>query len=115
MGRTNPTYRDLLSRIEDRWQDFRRTLRRRDQPHFDRLFEHASAHADAAGVLNHEDRLAPLSLSIDLEQERSIREMDARIDDLQTRVDDLQTRVDPEPGSDDPEPGSADPHDGPDD
>jgi hypothetical protein len=30
MGRTNPTYRDALWAIEERWADFRRALRRRD-------------------------------------------------------------------------------------
>jgi hypothetical protein len=32
MGRTNPTYRDALRAIEERWAEFRRALRRRDQP-----------------------------------------------------------------------------------
>ncbi len=30
MGRTNPTYRDLLGGIGTEWSDYRRTLRRRD-------------------------------------------------------------------------------------
>ena len=49
MGRTNPTYQDALRAIEERWMEFRRALRRRDQPRFDRLFEYAREHADRAG------------------------------------------------------------------
>lgn len=53
MGRTNPTYRDVLTGIEERWRDFRRALRRRDQVRFDDLFTYARTHADASGLLNH--------------------------------------------------------------
>lgn len=96
MGRTNPTFRDILSSVEDRWQEFRRTLRHRDKPRFDRIFEYARNHADAAGHLNHENRLAPIFVSIDLEQER-------RIDELEERVAELEADTD------------SDEHDGPDD
>ncbi len=83
MGRTNPTYRDTLRAIKDRWGQYRRTLRRRDQPRFDQLFVYARNHADAAGTLNHEDRFAPLLVSIAIEQERRIDELEARITELE--------------------------------
>lgn len=81
MGRTNPTYRDLLTGIEGRWQPYRRALRRRDQPHYDRLFEHARAHADAAGYLNHDEPFHPLLVSILLEQERRIHGLEQQFED----------------------------------
>lgn len=80
MGRTNPTYRDLLHGIEERWQPYRRALRRHDQLHFDRLFEHARAHADAAGYLNHDEPFYPLLVGIVLEQERRISELEAQLE-----------------------------------
>lgn len=86
VGRTNPTFRDVLSRIESEWGDFRRVLRKRHQPVFDRLFTYAREHADAASQLNHPDRLAPILVSIDLEQEDRIDELEARIDELETMV-----------------------------
>jgi uncharacterized protein YceH (UPF0502 family) len=89
MGRTNPTYRDMLRAIEDRWGPYRRTLRRRDQPRFDQLFVYARNHADAAGVLNHDDRFAPLLVSVAIEQER-------RIDELETRVAELESSTSPD-------------------
>jgi hypothetical protein len=86
MGRTNPTYRDALRAIEERWSDFRRALRQRDQPRFDRLFEYAREHADASGLLNHQNPLLPALLSIDLEQE-------ARLDNHEERLNKLESAV----------------------
>jgi len=86
MGRTNPTYRDALRAIEERWAEFRRALRRRDQPRFDRLFEYAREHADASGLLNHQNPLLPALLSIDLEQE-------GRLDDHEERLAELEQRL----------------------
>ena len=83
MGRTNPTYRDALRAIEERWAEFRRALRRRDQPRFDRLFEYAREHADASGLLNHQNPLLSALVSIDLEQE-------SRLDDHEHRLEDIE-------------------------
>jgi uncharacterized membrane protein YccC len=94
MGRTNPTYRDLLRAIEDRWQPYRRTLRRADQPRFDRLLVYARDHADAAGTLNHEDRLAPVLVSVALEQERRLDELASHLDEQERRLDELASRSD---------------------
>ncbi|MBX0324781.1 hypothetical protein EGH21_17280 [Halomicroarcula sp. F13] len=89
MGRTNPTYRDAIRAIEERWAEFRRALRRRDQPRFDRLFEYAREHADASGLLNHQNPLLPALLSIDLEQE-------ARLDDHEERLEELENELNEE-------------------
>jgi hypothetical protein len=80
MGRTNPTYRQTVRGLERQWQPYRRALRHRDQPHFDRLFEHARAHADAASQLNHRLAELPLLLSVVLEQERRLRALEQAVD-----------------------------------
>lgn len=80
MGRTNPTYRALLEAIETRWGAYRRALRRRDQPAFDRLFEHAHAHADAASHLNAEDPLWPAVVSMLLEHERRLSALERQLE-----------------------------------
>lgn len=87
MGRTNPTFRDVLGRIEEDWSDFRRALRRRHQPVFDRFFTYARNHADAASHLNHPDRLAPVLVSIDLEQEDRLDELEERVETLEAALD----------------------------
>ena len=86
MGRTNPTYRDALQAIEERWQDFRRALRRRDQPRFDQLFTYAREHADASGLLNHQNPLLPALLSIDLEQESRLDAHEEQLEELERRL-----------------------------
>lgn len=84
MGRTNPTYRDLLRALEERWRPYRRVLRRRDRPHFDRLFEHARAHADAGGHLNEPEPMRPALVSVALEQERRLAELERRVSELES-------------------------------
>ena len=86
MGRTNPTYRDVLRAIEERWAKFRRALRRRDQPRFDQLFEYAREHADASGLLNHQNPLLPALLSIDLEQEARLEDHEKRLAELEQQI-----------------------------
>ncbi|MFW5917855.1 MAG: hypothetical protein ACOCR0_00065 [Haloferacaceae archaeon] len=81
MGRSNPTHRDSLRRLEERWGDYRRGLRHRDQAHFDRLWEHAAAHADAAGYQNAERTLDLALVSIVLAQERRIAALEAELED----------------------------------
>lgn len=83
MGRTNPTFRNVLEAVKSRWGDYRRALRRHDQQRFDRLFEYADAHADAAGYLNHDDPMEPILVSMLLEQEKRIAELEARITELE--------------------------------
>jgi len=88
VGRTNPTYRDAIQTLERRWADFKRALRHRDQPRFERLFEYAQAHADAGGYLNHDEPLFPILVSIDLEQERRLDELEDRIAALEAERED---------------------------
>jgi hypothetical protein len=97
MGRTNPTYRDALRAIQDRWADFRRALRRRDQPRFDQLFTYAREHADASGLLNHQKPLLPALFSIDLEQEARLDAHEERLDELENS---LESIADQESGPD---------------
>jgi len=92
MGRTNPTYRDALGAIEERWTDFRRALRRRDQPQFDQLFEYAREHADASGLLNHQNPVVPALFSIDLEQESRLDSHEERIEKLEASLETLRDR-----------------------
>lgn len=81
MGRTNPTYRDFLRRFEDRCGPFRRALRREYREDYDRLFDHARNHADAAGYLNGTDPELAALLSILLAQERELRRLRERLEE----------------------------------
>jgi len=81
MGRTNPTYRDALRRLEADCQSFRRALRRQYQADFDRLFDRARNHADAAGYYNGTDPQFAFVLSVLLAQEVELRELRAQVED----------------------------------
>jgi hypothetical protein len=80
MGRTNPTYRDWLRGFERRYGPYRRGLRRRDQPHLDRLFEQAADHADAAGLANDPQPEVATVLSMLLAHERRIAELERELE-----------------------------------
>ena len=83
MGRTNTTYRDLLEAMESRWQEYRRALRYDDQGVFDRLFEYARAHADAGGVQNHQFVEIPALISMMIEQQKQIDDLEDRLDHVE--------------------------------
>ena len=91
MGRTNPTYHDVIRALEDRWQQYRRALRHDDKRHFDRLFEHGRAHADAAGYLNHQEPELTLLVSVVLEQEKELQALHERIEALERDLNDDQS------------------------
>lgn len=84
----------LLQAVKRRWADYRRALRRQDQPHFDRLFEYADRHADAAGYLNTDDEMDPILFSMLLEQQKRLAQLEA---DLATLEAGEGTTPNPEP------------------
>jgi len=94
MGRTNPTFRDVLRALEDRWQPFRRALRYEDQERFDQLLTHARNHADAAGNLNHQSPVIPVLVAIAVAQERRLDELEARVEETTATADDISTGTD---------------------
>lgn len=94
MGRTKPTFRNVLRGLEDEWQPYRRALRLRDQEHFDRLLTYAREHADAGGQLNHGEPMYPVLLSIALEQELRLAALQDRVRDLESEADETDAGSD---------------------
>lgn len=93
MGRTNPTYRDRLSNLEQEWSEYRRALRTADQPHFDQLFEHGRTYAHAAGYHNHPNPEIPLLVSVLLAHQRELATLNERVAELTEHVGDLDERL----------------------
>lgn len=83
MGRTNPTYRDRLRRVQDNWSDYRRALRQRDQASFDALWEDAGQYADAAGYQNPPRTFDAILISMLLAQHTRIQELEDRLSRLE--------------------------------
>lgn len=89
MGRTNPTYRDVVDRLEEDWQPFRRALRRRYTADFDRLFDHARTFADAGGYLNSSGPTEVVLLSMLLAHEHELRQLRERLPENDDATADL--------------------------
>ena len=72
MGRTVPTFVQLIQQAAERWKKFRRALRREDQPHFDRLFVRVRCYTQAATYQAHDNPMEAILLSIALDQEKRL-------------------------------------------
>lgn len=72
MGRTVPTFVQLIQQAADRWKKFRRALRREDQSHFDRLFVRVRCYTQAATYQCHDNPMEAILLSIALDQEKRL-------------------------------------------
>ena len=85
MGRTVPTYRNVLENVVNEWQGFRKALRKEDKEAFDRLMEKARMHASAASYGARVDPVESVFMSILLEQEKEIGELRKKIVELELR------------------------------
>ena len=72
MGRTVPTFRQLIDDAIARWSKFRRALRREDQEYFDRLFRRVRLYTQAATYQASDNPMEAILLSIALDQEKRL-------------------------------------------
>jgi hypothetical protein len=72
MGRTVPTFRQLVDDAIARWAKFRRALRREDQEYFDRLFRRVRSYTQAATYQANDNPMEAILLSIALDQEKRL-------------------------------------------
>lgn len=79
MGKTNPTFRDLMEGRIDDLDGYRRTLKYRDQEHFDQVVTDARNTADAAGVANLSDPWNAMLLGVCVQQQRRIAALEKEI------------------------------------
>ena len=87
MGRTNPTMLDQLRSLkEDLWNDYKRILRKRNQPLFEELFGYARKHSDAIGMANPRHPMDGVLHSIALEQQREINELQEELKSVKDEV-----------------------------
>lgn len=72
MGRTVPTFRQLVDDTIAHWAKFRRALRREDQEYFDRLFRRVRSYTQAATYQASNNPMEAILLSIALDQEKRL-------------------------------------------
>jgi hypothetical protein len=82
LGRTVPTYRNVLENLIREWQEFKRALRKEDREVFDRLIEKARLHASAASYEARLDPMESMFMSILLEQEKEIQELKEKLKEI---------------------------------
>lgn len=87
MGRTVIPYTRLVEQERQRWQKFRRALRREDQAVFDRLFEAARRHTQAGVYAAHPWPFEVMLFSMLLEQAKVIASLEVRLRRLEGRDD----------------------------
>jgi hypothetical protein len=76
MGRTVPTFRQLIDDAILRWSKFRRALRREDQEYFDRLFRHVRSYTQAATYQASDNPMEAILLAIALDQEKRLEALE---------------------------------------
>lgn len=76
MGRTVPTFVQLIHNAAEHWAKFRRALRREDQAAFERLFHRARCYTQAATYQCHDNPMEAILLSIALDHEKRLEALE---------------------------------------
>src|ERR1051325_1735351 len=90
MGRTLPTYSNLLLQRRQELAKFRRALRAEDQHAFDTLFEQARRHIQAAAYHSDPDPAEAFFLSILIENSKVIDSLQRRMNELERQLESLK-------------------------
>jgi len=75
MGRTVPTFRNVIESFGLEWTDFKRALRNIDREAFEEMMNHARRHAAAGSNMSAPNPFEPVVMSILVEHEKKIREL----------------------------------------
>ena len=103
MGRTVPTFVQLIQQAAERWNKFRRALRREDHEHFDRLFVRVRYYTQAATYQCHDNPMEAILLSIALDQEKRLYAIEKVLQNagVLCEIAGMDSRPLPEPTRDD--------------
>lgn len=91
MGKTNPTYRQLLDEWLQDWDHFQRALRRQDKGAFEDVKDGAKHYADAVGYANpiHSELDRYIYMSICLDQQRQLNQLQTELEEVKRLAGDL--------------------------
>ncbi len=81
MGRTLPTFRALLDRLEVEWSDYRRALTDEEAHRWDALWQQARRHASASTNAAPLNPMEAVLLSMLLEHEKRLSQMEQDAED----------------------------------
>jgi hypothetical protein len=75
MGRTVPTFRNIIESFGWEWNDFKRALRDTDRETFEELLNHGRRHATASSNMANPNPFEPVIMSILIEHEKTLRKL----------------------------------------
>ena len=75
MGRTVPTFRNMIELFGLEWYDFKRALRSDDKNTFDDLLNHARKHGASGTNMVNPNPFEPIVISILIEHEKLIKKL----------------------------------------
>jgi hypothetical protein len=75
MGRTVPTFRNVIKSFELEWKDFKRALRSIDREAFESLLNHARRQVAAGSNISNPNPFEPIVMSILIEHEKALRRL----------------------------------------
>lgn len=86
MGRTVPTFTNIIDQEISSWSKFRHALRKEDQDAFDDLFRAARYHLAENFYAMRTVPFESIMMSIALEQQKALRKLQARVEELEGQV-----------------------------
>ena len=75
MGRTVPTFRNIIESFGWEWNEFKQALRNIDREAFEELINHARRHAAAGSNMSNPNPFEPVVMSILVEHEKTLRKL----------------------------------------
>lgn len=87
MGRTVPTYREILKKEKEKWQDFKNSLKERERKAFERLLENCEIHVSAGSQVKSPNPFREMTMSILLEQQKEIISLRKELDWLKEQLE----------------------------
>ena len=75
MGRTVPTFRNIIESFGLEWNDFKRALRDIDREAFEELLNYGRCHATAGSNMANPNPFEPVVMSILIEHEKTVRKL----------------------------------------
>ena len=85
MGRTLLTFTQLVHQELERWQKFRRALRKEDQEALDELFSAARYHSAAGAYASGAIPFEAMILSMLIEEHKLVKALRKRLEELERR------------------------------
>lgn len=86
MGRTVPTFTQIIQKEIESWSKFRRGLRKEDQELFDEMFRAPRIHLAASTYTMRVIPFESIAMAIMLEQEKQIKRLEDKINALEEQT-----------------------------